>query len=85
MTDEDPVAADRVTRTLHTERTADGNAGHAFEVHRHVVVADPFDDAFPEHRIFQECRSKLSCAGFHRHADLEMRIGSDSSAEHDLF
>jgi hypothetical protein len=84
MTDENPVACDRVTRPLHVERTGDGDAGDALEVRRHHVVADPFDDAFLEQRIFQERRCQLSPPGFHRHADLEMRVGRRSAAEHHL-
>ena len=85
MTDENLVAGDCITRPLHIERTGNRNAAHAFEVRRHVVVPDSFNNTFLNQRIFQECRSKLSCAGLHRHADLEMRIGGRSAAEHDLF
>ena len=84
MTDENPLARSRVTRPLHVERTGDSNAAYAFEVRQHVIAAYPVDDAFLDERVFQECRGKLSCSGLHRHADLQVRIGRGSAAEHDL-
>src|SRR5262245_25998305 len=85
MTEENVAAADCFTRPLHIERTGNRNTAYAFEVRLHHVVPDPLNDAFLDNRIFQECRSKFSCAGLYWYAHLEMGIGRRSAAKHDLF
>ena len=81
MADEDLVAGGGCAGPLDLERAGNRDAPHAFEVGPDLIVADSIDDAFRDHRIFHEGRSKLVGAGLHRQADLEVRVRGGSGAK----